>query len=130
MNKLYPILLMACLAGYAWVYVSATKSKPIEVCLIKRATNMPCPSCGATRSVVSLAKGHFAEALNINPIGYLAAAAMLVAPIWILADTIMRSNTLIGAYQTMEARLRKPKYAAPLVLLVVINWVWNIAKGL
>lgn len=133
-NKLYSILLIACLAGYIWLYFSITKnlaeSKSVEVCLIKHTTNIPCPSCGSTRSIVSLTKGDFIGAFALNPFGYLIASIMLISPIWIIADYTMRRNTLFNFYQKVETYLKRPKYAVPLILLVVINWVWNILKGL
>lgn len=133
-NKLYSILFIACLAGYAWLYFSITKNitenKSVEVCLIKHVTNIPCPSCGTTRSVISLANGDFIAALNFNPIGYLVAIIMLIVPIWILIDTIKRTKTLFDIYLKIEIYLKRPKIAIPLILLVIINWIWNITKEL
>jgi hypothetical protein len=133
-NKLYSLLLITCLAGYIWLYYSITKNNAgnisAEVCLIKHVTNIPCPSCGSTRSVILLSKGDFIGALNLNPIGYLVAFIMLVAPIWIITDTIFRSNTLFDFYQKTETCLKQPKFAIPSILLVIINWIWNITKGL
>jgi hypothetical protein len=133
-NKLYSILFIACLAGYIWLYFSITKNitenKSVEVCLIKHVTNIPCPSCGSTRSVISLTKGDFIGALNFNPIGYLVAIIMLIAPIWIISDTIKRAKTLFNFYLKIETYLKRPKIAIPLILLVIINWIWNITKGL
>ena len=133
-NKLYSILFIACLAGYIWLYFSITKNitekKSVEVCLIKHVTNIPCPSCGSTRSVISLTKGDFIGALNSNPIGYLVAIIMLIAPIWIITDTIKKTKTLFDFYIKIETYLKRPKIAIPLILLVIINWIWNITKGL
>lgn len=133
-NKLYLILFIACLAGYIWLYFSITKNitenNSAEVCLIKHVTNIPCPSCGSTRSVISLTKGDFIGALNINPIGYLVAIIMLIAPIWILVDTVRNAKTLFDFYQKIESYLKQPKIAIPLILLVIINWIWNITKGM
>jgi len=134
-NKLYSILLIACIAGYIWLYYSITSNvsgnnKTAEVCLIKHATNIPCPSCGSTRSIISLTKGNFVEAVNINPIGYIVAFIMLIAPVWIISDLILKNNSLFRCYQIIESHLKKPKYAIPLILLVIINWFWNIKKGL
>jgi hypothetical protein len=53
---------------------------------------------------------------------------MLVAPIWILIDLITKSNSMLRMYHKMEARTIK--YAVPLILLVIINWIWNITKEL
>lgn len=133
-NKLYSILFIACLAGYIWLYFSITKkiteNKSVQLCLIKRVTNIPCPSCGSTRSVISLTKGDFIRALNFNPIGYLVAIIMLTAPIWIISDTIKKTKTLFNFYLKIETYLKRPKIAIPLLLLVIINWIWNITKGL
>ena len=131
-NKLYSVLFIACLAGYVWLYFSVTKNitekKLVEVCIIKHATNIPCPSCGSTRSVISLTKGDFIGALKFYPIGYLVAIIMLIAPIWIIADTIKGTKTLFNFYIKTETYLKRPKIAITLILLVIINWIWNITK--
>jgi hypothetical protein len=133
-NKLYSLLCIACLAGYIWLYFSITKNitetKSVEVCIIKQLTNIPCPSCGATRSVILLTKGDFIGAFNFNPIGYLVAMIMLITPIWIVVDIIKSTKTLFDFYLKIETYLKKPKIAIPLILLVIINWIWNITKGL
>jgi len=133
-NRLYSILGIACLAGYIWLYFNITnkfiENKNREVCLIKYTSNIPCPSCGSTRSIISLTKGDFIGALNFNPIGYIVAGIMLIVPVWIITDMILQRNSLFIFFQRTESQLKKPKYAIPLILLVVINWIWNIFKGL
>lgn len=125
---------MACLAGYIWLYYSITKNstntQSVEVCMFKQVTNIPCPSCGSTRSVISLTKGDFLGAIKINPVGYIVAAVMLVMPIWIIVDTIKRSRTLFTFYLKVETYLKQPKISIPLILLMLMNWIWNISKGL
>ncbi|MDD2197931.1 MAG: DUF2752 domain-containing protein [Bacteroidales bacterium] len=133
-NKLYTLLFISCMVGYVWLYMgiktNITEKKPVEVCLVKHITNIPCPSCGTTRSVISLAKGKFKDALQINPLGYVVATIMILAPIWILIDILIKKETLFGFYQKMEKYLKKPQFAFPLIVLVIINWIWNITKGL
>jgi hypothetical protein len=133
-NNLYSIIFLACLAGYIWLYLSIsntiTKFGSAEICLFKNTTNIPCPSCGTTRSIISLTKGNLNEAFNSNPIGYLVAIIMLVAPLWILADIAMKTNTLLESYHKIETYLKRPKFAIPLIMIVLINWIWNITKGL
>jgi hypothetical protein len=133
-NKLYLIIFMACLAGYIWLYYSiiknSTNTKSVEVCMFKQVTNIPCPSCGSTRSVISLTNGDFIGAIKINPVGYIVAAIMLVMPIWIIVDTIKRSRTLFNFYLKVETYLKQPKISIPLILLVLMNWIWSISKGL
>jgi hypothetical protein len=129
-NKLYILLFIACLAGYFWLYLGVKGSHTVEICLIKRTTDIPCPSCGSTRSVVSITEGHFAEALRLNPLGYVIAFIMLVTPPWLLVDLLQKRDSLFSSYQKAEAVLRKPQFAIPLTVLIVINWIWNISKGL
>jgi hypothetical protein len=133
-NRLYLILIITCFAGYFWLYYNSsaniTVNNSVEVCLIKHVTNIPCPSCGSTRSIISMINGNFIDALNINPIGYIIAAIMLIAPIWIIIDIIKRDNTLYDFYQIIENQIKKPKLAIPLIFLLLINWIWNISKGL
>lgn len=125
-NKLYLLLLVACAAGYIWLYYG----NPAPVCLIKHTTNIPCPSCGSTRSIVSILQGDFWEALNMNPFGFVIAFIMVLAPFWILFDLFTKKETLLNGYKKIESCLKKPAYAIPLIMLVLMNWIWNITKGL
>jgi len=131
-NKLYTIIFIACTAGYIWLYfnLNSNKTQTIEVCFIKHITDIPCPSCGSTRSVVLLVTGNFIDALLINPLGYVVAIIIFLAPIWIVIDLTTSRKTLFEFYRKIETYLKNPKYSIPLIMLVVINWIWNIKKGL
>jgi len=133
-NKLYSIMFIACLAGYVWLYFGLTsnniENKSVEICMIKHTTNIPCPSCGSTRSVISLTKGNFHEALLINPLGYIIAIIMLLSPLWITIDIATKKKTLFEFCQKIEIKLKKPQYTIPLILLMIFNWIWNITKGI
>ena len=133
-NKLYVVLLIACLAGYVWLFYSMTKPQSkgnaVEVCLFKHVTNIPCPSCGSTRSVLSITHGDILQALYINPLGIIVALIMLIAPVWIMFDIVAGKKTLSDFYRKTEVFLKKTWIAIPLILLVIINWIWNITKEL
>ena len=133
-NKLYLLLFTACLAGYIWLYHSITRqtsgTTTVDVCLIKHVTNIPCPSCGSTRSVISLTRGDFINAFFINPFGYLVALIMLISPLWVLIDLLMKKSTLFDFYHQMERFLKRPTIAIPSIFLVILNWIWNVLKGL
>jgi hypothetical protein len=132
-NNLYALIFFACLAGYIWLFYNINnnaENKIISFCVIKHFTNLPCPSCGSTRSVISILKGNFYDALIINPLGYLVVIIMLVSPIWITIDIMFKKNTLLKFYQNIEYKLKNPFYAFPLLLLIVLNWIWNITKAL
>jgi hypothetical protein len=134
-NKLYLILITACTAGYMWLVIAnqfnySSKGGETGVCLIKLITHIPCPSCGTTRSLLSLSKGDFSGSLHWNPIGLLLAVIMIITPAWILYDLIKQKDSLFNFYNQAEVFLKRTWVAIPAILLVLTNWIWNIYKGL
>ncbi len=133
-NKLYLYLIIACVVGYIWLFYclknGVSENESIGVCIIKHTTNVPCPSCGSSRSVISIIKGNFYDALMFNPLGYFIALIMLITPYWISIDLILKKRSLFNFYQNIEMKLKKAQFAVPLVMLIVSNWIWNIIKGL
>ena len=133
-NKLYVLIATACCVSYGWLFFNISKSftdfSNFRVCLIKEVTTIPCPSCGTTRGVISLTKGHFLDAIYTNPFSVLVAAIMIISPIWIVLDVVKKKTTLFHFYQRVEKIIIQPKIAIPLIVLVLLNWIWNIAKGL
>ena len=127
-------MFVACLLGYVWLFYTWDKFNAVdesfEVCIIKQVTDIPCPSCGSTRSVLSLFKGQVLDALKVNPIGLIIAGVMVLAPFWMLIDFLYRQKTMLAVYLKIEYYLKKPQFAIPLIVLVLLNWIWNITKGL
>ncbi|WP_394334131.1 DUF2752 domain-containing protein [Kordia jejudonensis] len=97
---------------------------------MKNITSIPCPSCGTTRSVISLIQGNFFTAITINPLGFFVGMILVIAPFWILIDVITKRSSLFSFYRKIETYLQKKMYAIPLIVLIIINWIWNITKGL
>ena len=134
-NKRYRILSAACLLGYGWMFfkLSFFYSKSISLngaCLFKRITGIPCPSCGTTRSVVSILKGNLLQAFYLNPIGYLLLAALISTPIWLVFDAITKKESLLRFYIAVEKKVQQKTIAIPAIAIVLLNWYWNIHKGL
>lgn len=128
---LYVVLLTGCVAGYFWVWWSAqSPDNESTVCLIKNVTGLPCPSCGSTRAVVSLAQGDLVGALQWNPLGLIIAAVLLVAPWWMGYDFLTNQKTLPAFVAKAEHLVQKKWVAAPAIILVLANWIWNFSKGL
>jgi hypothetical protein len=133
-KRLYTLLLVACLAGFSWLAISF-HSKDLSnddksICLIKQVTGLPCPSCGATRSIILLVKGDYKDAMFYNPIGIILLIIMISAPVWIAVDYFRNKESLFQFYQKAEKVIRRKQFAIPAVLLVLTNWMWNIYKGL
>jgi hypothetical protein len=131
-NKLYSFLLIACFAGYGYLFykLDNLQHETYRICIIKNVTGYPCPSCGTTRAVSLLLKGKLTESIALNPFGILLAIVMLFFPVWILTDRILKKDTLLNTYKKTESFIRKPWIAIILILLVILNWIWNIYKQL
>lgn len=133
-NKLYGFILSACTAGYVWLFFTVNTAHESEratsVCLLKNATSLPCPSCGTTRSILQIGTGNLQDAFLTNPLGFFALLFLVVCPFWIVWDLIKGRNTFQKTYFIFEKKTQKPQYAIPLLLIIAINWVWNIYKEL
>ncbi|MDR6845190.1 DUF2752 domain-containing protein [Flavobacterium granuli] len=134
-NKLYILILFACFLGYSWLLflkLAPVKNSGLDltVCVFKRVTSLPCPSCGTTRAVSYLFNGEIVKSLFLNPFGIIVAGIMIVSPGWILWDVIAKRQSFYNFYIKIESIIRKKEIAIPLIILVILNWVWNIYKHL
>jgi hypothetical protein len=130
-NKLYLFLIILCLAGYFWIYFNLTNfHTSVDLCLFKHVTKIPCPSCGSTRSIIQVVQGNILQAIYLNPLGLFGTLMLLITPIWILLDIIIQKKTLYNSYQKIETYFKNPKIAIVSIILIIINWIWNIHKEL
>ncbi len=89
-------------------------------CLFRKMTGFPCPTCGATRSVVHLANGDIAAAFVMNP---LAAAGVLVAIFFFFYSII----TLLLEIPRFRFILRESESKAirlGSVALLLVQWIY------
>ena len=134
-NKLYRLLTALLTAGYVWLFfnyvtTNSVGSRAGSFCLFKHVTNVPCPSCGSTRSVISLLKGNFIGSLNLNPLGVIVLLIMIITPLWIISDHLFKKESLFHFYKRFEETFNKKKVAIPAIIVILLNWIWNINKGL
>lgn len=133
-RKIYWILSLLTLGSYVWVgyhLLHTTSPDAGTLCLFKSATGVPCPSCGVTRSVLLLLQGNVLEAVWLNPLGILAGVFLILIPIWIGLDLFRNRTSLLTFYTRSEEIIRAQKIIyIPLIVLVALNWIWNISKGL
>ncbi|MGB3080975.1 MAG: DUF2752 domain-containing protein [Saprospiraceae bacterium] len=131
-SQLYRIMALACLAGYVWLAILLSNSghsgHDMDVCLIRKVTDTPCPSCGSSRAVLAIIHGDFLAALKFNPFGYLISGILLISPVWILFDMIFAKNSFLIFYKQVENHIRNKWIAIPMIVLVIANWIWNILK--
>ncbi|MBT1712096.1 DUF2752 domain-containing protein [Fulvivirgaceae bacterium PWU5] len=133
-RSLYRMIVFLLGAGYAWLgyhLFGGDNHAHVTLCMFKDMTGVPCPSCGITRSLLSLLHGNVQEALWINPLGFVAALLLTILPAWVLYDGVQRKRTLPTAYRWAELQLQRQKLLyVPLIALILVNWGWNILKDL
>ena len=131
-NKLYSILILACSFGLIYLLNNTVtkQNETIRVCFIKSVTGIPCPSCGSTRAIQLIFQNKWIDSLAMNPFGIVVAVLMIVIPTWIFFDVVFKKETFFKWYKKMEVIIRKPWLASILILVVLLNWIWNIYKNL
>lgn len=132
-RTLYILLAALSLSGYLWIGWNefSPSARIPEVCIFKAVTHLPCPSCGTTRSVQLLLQGNVTGSVSENPLGIVIAFALLIIPLWLLVDCATRRETLYRWYMRGEVILKQKLWISiPLIAVVVINWAWNIVKGI
>ena len=122
LNRVFLVLVLAATAFLASLEVTAADRLRVpwagrelpETCEILRRTGQPCPSCGATRSVVAALHGDFARSRQFHFAG-IAIAAMLVgqcvmrvAFLWpslrYRAVDVVVSAVMLGAFAALVNR--------------------------
>ena len=134
-SRLYTVVMLACAVGSTWLWIQSASLLPAltgdnSTCLTKSISGVPCPSCGTTRSIVELMDGHFITSLQWNPMGIIVLLIMVTSPIWIFFDLLFKKESFLRFYGRVENQLKSKWIAIPAIGLVVINWIWNICKGL
>lgn len=62
------IVLMWLALGGAALWLSSYHDRVVSLCLLKRVTGQPCPTCGLTRGVLSLLSGEPGQGWLYNPL--------------------------------------------------------------
>ena len=91
-------------------------------CVFRGLTGMPCPTCGATRSVVHLARGEFLVSLGMNPLVSLCFVIAILVFFYSLI-TLIAGIPRIGI--TLSER-EKDVLRSLAVVLVLVNWCYLI----
>ena len=134
-NRFYPFAVLAVVSGYTWIILNivinniSDLSAPV-LCVFKTVTGIPCPSCGSTRSVLSIINGDFSRAMHHNPIGFILALTLIILPLWLIFDSVTGKRSMQNFYNRAEFYLKKKALIVPLIVIILAIWVWNIFKGI
>ena len=121
----YLVIIILLISGYFLLFYSNALTNQ-SFCIFKHITGIPCPSCGSTRATLLLFHGEFGKSISLNPFGIITNILILVSIAWMLKDIIISRDTFLPFLKkTLDIRIQ---YV--ILVIVVANWIWNIAKGL
>ncbi|MBP6184742.1 MAG: DUF2752 domain-containing protein [Saprospiraceae bacterium] len=134
-KSFYRFIIPATLLGCTWILYAVFSAGGMihaapTVCLIKATTGVPCPSCGGTRSLMQILHGEWYQALLINPIGYIYFLLVIFIPVWLFWDIVSGRSSLHRTWIKAEQFLRKPPIYIIGILILLANWIWNMAKNI
>ncbi len=123
---------LGLLSSYVWIwFVHTYETTSIQsICIFKNTMRIPCPACGSTRSTILILSGDFYLGFLTNPVGILISLIMLAAPCIMMWDYIKKDEKGWKMYNNIEYMLKKKRIIFPLIILIGLNWIWNIIKGL
>jgi hypothetical protein len=113
------LLVCAWLAlGSAAAWLGSRLQQPLQLCLFKRVTGLPCPTCGFTRGALRMLHGQPMSAWLCNPLLFSALGLFFVA---CLSRVIFASSVKITLTRT-------ERYAAWVlgIALFICNWAYII----
>lgn len=132
-TRLYALIFMACFLSWAWIlllYLTASRNSSVDltVCIFKRVSGLPCPSCGISRAVLMILQGEILQSLFLNPLGFAVFLIICIAPLWIIWDSLNQKASFYLFYLKSLNFIKKKEIAIALLLLVLLNWIWSIYK--
>ena len=94
------LLALALLAGslllpllaFDWV----TSPRSLVLCPLRAVTGIPCPSCGLTRALAHLERGHLAQALKFHPFSPLILVLALALIVLLLLELVSRKRIIFN----------------------------------
>jgi hypothetical protein len=93
------------------------------VCLWRRVTSLPCPSCGMTRAFVALAHGHWDQAVAFN-----AAAPLIYFTVWVIAGLALAETCLARDLLARTWRASRRYVIVAILPLMATAWILGLVR--
>ena len=97
---------------------------PIDVCLWKRFTGWPCPTCGLTRAVCHAMRGEWAASLHFHPAGLLVVAGLAGWAVWSACEAWRGRPILEAAREWSGTAVLRASVAVSLA-----SWTIRLVSG-
>ena len=93
----------------------------LPACIFHEITGLPCPTCGATRSVMALSRFDLMSSLTLNPLVTLFAIGLIIFSLLFLIGAITGKSLNIALAEKGKKVIR---YSA--FVLIALNWLFLI----
>lgn len=114
--------LLLPLLAFDWV----TSPRSLVLCPLRAVTAIPCPSCGLTRALAHLERGHLAQALKFHPFSPLILLASLVLLVLLFLELVTHKKIL---FNPLENRRTIYILFAAVVIFQLARTVIFFAEG-
>lgn len=122
-----PLRLFALLSVFTLILIASHMTSSFTegpvLCLFRKISGLPCPFCGTTRSIGSLAQGAISSAWSYNPLGIPIALSGVL--IFILPN---RFSALTNKVAHMWWRLSSSRQAVFAGAVIAIFWLFNLPR--
>lgn len=109
-----------------WLLLVNEGQTSITVCPSKLLYQIPCPGCGVTRATLLLLKGHFIDAVTLNPNCLLSSLFVCLYPVVGICCLLFKHSYIADCYEFLN-RVLSNKYILGLFLICEgIVWVHNV----
>jgi len=119
-------IIFILISAYFFLYYFSSSINGHTVCIFKNITGVPCPACGSIRATMLLFYGQFWESVLVNPFGIITNILIIGSIIWMIIDILKGKET----YFPFLKKDWNWKVKILLLLIILLNWIWNIEKGI
>ena len=119
-------IILILISGYFYLCYFSSQTNGNTFCIFKNVTGIPCPACGSTRATLLLFHGKILESVLVNPFGLITNILIIGSIVWMIVDLIKGKET----YFSFMKKDWNRKVKIIVLLIIVINWIWNIKKGI
>lgn len=125
-NNYWLFALYGLIIGAAICVACFYERIPLILCPFRLLTGIPCPGCGGLRAAKALLHGEVLQALYINPLSCLVVLSLAVLPFLYLYDIIKGTDVV----KRLLLQSWKTQTIIIVCVIIFLNWMWNIYKGI
>ena len=102
-------------------FVNPARPLPVDLCLLKALTGLPCPTCGLTRAVCHAVQGDWLGSFSFHPAGILVVASLAGVILWSSLEAWRGQAIWLQGQKTM-AKLA----GAAIAVTSLVSWLIRI----